>query len=111
MITMKKSELHTVRQVITANWLIAFCTWLAVIIRKLLAINDNTNIIHNPHLKALRTMPWLRWLVAVFMPKRPSFNPREVHVGFEVDGVAHTGRCFFHVVEFFPCQHNSPTLH
>jgi len=49
---MKKSELHTVRQVITANGLIAFCTWLVEIIRKVLTINDSTEIIHNPYLKA-----------------------------------------------------------
>ena len=111
MMTMKKSELHAVRQVITANCLIAFCTWLVEIIRKVLTINDSTKIIRNPHLKALRATPWLRWLVAVFMPKRPSFNPREVHVGFEVDEVPHRGRRFFHVVEFFTCQYNSPILH
>jgi hypothetical protein len=52
MITMKKSELHTVRQVITANWLIALCTWLVEIIRKVVTINKSAKIIHNPYLKA-----------------------------------------------------------
>jgi len=97
--TIKKSELHTVRQVITAaNCLIAFCIWLVEIIRKVLTINDSTKLIHNPYLKVLRATPRDRWLVAVFMPKRPSFNPSEVHVGFEVDGVAHRGR------SFLPCS-------
>jgi hypothetical protein len=50
--TIKKSELHAVRQVTTANWLIAFCTGLAEIIRKVLTINDTTKIIHNPYSKA-----------------------------------------------------------
>jgi hypothetical protein len=108
MMTMKKSELRTVRQVITANWIIAFCTRLVEIIRKVLTINDSTKIIHKPYLKALRATPRLRWLVTVFMPKRPSFNPREVHVGFEVDGVAHSSRSFCHVVEY---KCNSPILH
>ena len=48
---MKKSELHTIRQVITANWLIAFYTWLVEIIREVLTMTDSTKIIHNPYLK------------------------------------------------------------
>jgi hypothetical protein len=43
---------HSLRQVITTNWLIAFCTWLAEIIRKVLTINDSSKIIHNPYLEA-----------------------------------------------------------
>jgi hypothetical protein len=40
-----------VRLVITASWLIAFCSWWVEIIRKVLTINDSTKIIHNPYLK------------------------------------------------------------
>jgi hypothetical protein len=46
--------------------------------------------------------PWLRRLVAGFLPRRPGFKPGYSHVGFVVDKVAL--RQIFSEYFGFPCQ-------
>ena len=46
----------------------------------------NVEIIH-VHL-GLKTVPWLRLLVAGLSPLKPGFDSESVHVGFVVDKVA-----------------------
>jgi hypothetical protein len=47
-------------------------------------------------------VPWLRRLIADFLPRRPGFDPRSGHVGFVVDRVI-VGQVFSEYFGF-PCQ-------
>jgi hypothetical protein len=48
-------------------------------------------------------VPWLRWLVAGFSPRRPELAPSSVHVGFVVNKVA-LRQVFLRVIRFYPAN-------
>jgi hypothetical protein len=54
-------------------------------------------------------VPWLRQLVADFLPRRPRFAPGSIHVGFLADKVS-LGRGFLRVLLFSPVSIISPRL-
>jgi hypothetical protein len=57
----------------------------------------------------LKTVPWMRWLVAGFSPRRPGFALRAVHVGCEW-AKWYWNRLFFRVLRFSFVS-ISPLLH
>jgi hypothetical protein len=54
-------------------------------------------------------VPWLRRLVAGFLPRRPGFAPRAAYVGFMMDKVA-LGQVFIGVLQFSPVGIIPPLL-